>query len=213
MAGGGELELAEEDVLRFLAERGGSAGVEEVAEEVGDRELAGRVVERLSSRGLLRLEGGRLVLTGEGRRLASGLLRVHREAEELASRFMPSRGHLVAHSVEHFPESLRVLEAIRPSRVVPLSLLPPGGSGYVVAVGDPRPRLLARLVGVGVVPGRRIRVVARLPSVLVVEVGASGRVAALDRDLAGRVLVAPVGVVGGGGEEDTAGGAAERGEE
>ena len=191
-----EERIAREDILRLLGEKGGEAREEDVAREVGDAELASRVIANLVKEGLLEKSGSRLVLTEKGRGEAENLLHLHREAERLLARL--GEPHEAAHAVEHFGEALRVLRRLPLSRAVSLTELPVGGSGYVVAVRHPLPRVIARLVGAGVVPGRRVRVAARLPTVVLVEVGASGRLVALDRRLAESVLVVPLGSGGGG---------------
>ena len=192
-----EERIAREDVLRLLGEKGGEAREEEAVKELGDPELASRVVEGLEKEGLVEKRGGgRIALTQKGRREAEALLRLHREAERLLARL--GEPHEAAHTVEHFGDALRVLRRLPLSQAVALAELPVGASGYVVAVRHPLPRVIARLVGAGVVPGRRVRVAARLPTVVLVEVGASGRLVALDRRLAEGVLVAPVGSGGGG---------------
>jgi len=192
--GGEELaeRLAVEDVLRLLGERGGRAGLREVVAEIGDVELAARTVERLAAEGLVERRGSVVALTELGARRARGLLEAHRRAEELAAASI--RGvepHLLAHCLEHFPEAVGVFERLAGGRPVRLVELPRGASGYVVAVERPSPRLLARLIGAGLVPGRRVRVFARAPAVVLVLVGSAGRLVALGRRVAEAVLVVP----------------------
>ncbi len=193
MCGGEGVEerLAVEDVLRFLGERGGEAGLREVARELGDVELAARTVERLEREGLVERRGGAVVLTEPGARRARAVLEAHRRAERLAAALGGVEPHVVAHCVEHFPGALEALERVTGGGLARLAELPRGASGYVVAVERPTPRLLARLIGAGLVPGRRVRVFAHAPGVVLLLVGSAGRLVAVDRRVAGSVLVAP----------------------
>lgn len=188
--GGVAERFAADDVLRFLGEKGASS-IESVVEEVGDRDLALTALESLERRGLVRRRGDRVELTREGRERARAILEPHVVAERIASRLGGVEPHVVAHCLEHFPESIRLLERLRPRRPVRLVELPRGAWGYVIGIVYPRPRILARLLGAGVVPGRRVGVFASTPAAVLVIVGSSGRLVALDRRIAEAVLVAP----------------------
>ncbi len=182
-----EERIAREDALRYLMEAGGEADLSEVVVELGDRELAERIVEELAAEGLVERRGSRLRLTGRGVGEAERLLERHRLLEKLLSRYF-SEPHRLAHSLEHVELDSRLLERLLEAGYrCRLSDLKPGDSGRVLALLEPSPRLEARLYGVGLMPGRRFRVLARLPGVVVVEVG--GRMAALDESVAGKVLV------------------------
>jgi len=96
----------------------------------------------------------------------------------------------VAHALEHLELSPEFLEKVLgPGRLRRLTDLKPGEEARVAVVLEHRPRLLARLYGVGVAPGRRIRLLGRGPGFLVVETGVEARPAVLDVDVASRVLV------------------------
>lgn len=184
-----EERVAREDVLRLLRERGGRAGVDEVYREVG--ELAEAAVRRLEREGLVRRRGGTVELTVEGSRAAEEVYRRHVEVEERLKRVLRGvNAHDIAHFAEHLDVDPGMLEKLAScGRIVTLDRLGKGGTGRILGVLGSKPQLVARLYGVGLLPGRRVRVLARGGNVVVVEVGGEGRVAALDADVASRVLV------------------------
>ncbi|MEB2836903.1 MAG: FeoA domain-containing protein [Desulfurococcales archaeon] len=191
---GRERRIAREDVLRLLRERGGSASMGEVAEELGDEGLAGEVVGELAGEGLVERSGDRVSLTPRGEAEAEEVHRRHVEAERLlveAGLVGEAEAHRAAHALEHLPVDLeRILAEARGRRVETLYSLEPGASGRVVAILAAEPRILSRLYGVGILPGRPVRLVSKTGSLVVVETGAEARLAALDAGVAKRILVA-----------------------
>ena len=183
-------QIAADDVLRLLGEQGPSS-ISSVVEEVGDRELAFSALESLEKEGLIRTSGDRIELTGKGKEKANALLVSHVTAEKLASRLGSGEPHVIAHCLEHFPESIKLLERLGSRSLVGLVQLPRGAWGYVVGILYPTPRILARLLGAGVVPGRRITLFASTPAAVLVIVGSSGRLIALDRRIAKAIFVVP----------------------
>ena len=181
--------LAKEDVLRHLAERGGESTLDEIVKDIGDEALAASMVEELAREGLVERSDSRVWLTRAGERASEQLLRRHRESEEALRRLLGGHAHLAAHSLEHLGlDTSKLLSSIRELRR--LTELGKGAVARIVAVLEPNPRLLARLYGVGVVPGRRVRVLTNAGGLVVVE-SSGGRLAALDSKAAEKVLVAP----------------------
>ncbi|BEP16861.1 hypothetical protein PYJP_02130 [Pyrofollis japonicus] len=178
------LKIAREDVLRLAMEKGGSASVEDIAKEVGDRELADKAIESLTREGLIEKKDGIVSLTSSGRRFAENIFRKHSLVEAMA------KDHRIAHFLEHIDvEPGTIREFVSRGKFRRLTELSISSTGRVIAVTDPRPSLVARVYGVGLLPGRRVRVVARSRGLVVLEVGSEARVVALDEDIAGKVLV------------------------
>ena len=180
--------LAREDVLRHLAEKGGTSSMDEIARDLGDQELAAAAVESLSRQGLVERRGRLVRLTDAGAREAEAVLRRHRAAEEAFKKLLGAgEAHVAAHSLEHL--GVDVARLLRPGgHVARLSELERGSIARILAVLTPNPTMLARLYGVGIVPGRRVRVLSRAGGLVIVDAG-GGRLAALDVDAARNVLV------------------------
>lgn len=178
-----EERIARDDVLRFLAEHGGSAKTDEVRSEVGDSELADTAIDFLTEGGLVEGGEGKVKLTETGWREGREALRRHEQLEEILG------GHSMAHALEHLelkPEQMMRIASI--GRLTPLSELREGEEAVVVFPKTNNPRMLARLFGIGLVPGARLIVMSRkLGSVIVV---VRNVLAAVDRDTAGLVMVA-----------------------
>jgi Fe2+ transport system protein FeoA len=181
-------DIAFEDVVRFLREQGPSSR-ERVAEEVGERELAEKVIGRLFREELVEEREGRLRLTGRGERIADEIYARHRALEELLRGYV-SDAHAAAHFAEHSGIDAGELgKIVGRGAVAPLTSLRVGGEARILAVLDPRPSIVARVFGVGLLPGRRVRVVARAGGLVLLEAGAEARVVALDEDIARKIYV------------------------
>jgi len=188
--------VAREDVLRFIHERGGRASLQEIGGELGSSEAAARAVGELERMGLVSIEDDMVSLTEKGRGEALEVYRRHVEAERLLERLLPrDQVHRAAHYMERMPQLSRELVEyiVSRGRAVRLTELERGAEARVLAVLDPRPEIVARLYGVGLLPGRRVRLLARGPHVYLLEVGSEGRVAAVDDSVASQVIVVPEG--------------------
>jgi Fe2+ transport system protein FeoA/predicted transcriptional regulator len=183
-----EEKIARDDVLRFLRERDGIADKRDVISEVGERELAEKVIKKLTGEGLVRSVNDKLELTREGVKAVEQVYKRHIIIENMLKN-INNRGHLIAHFIEHIDIEPSELEKILSRGITSLSSLKTGDVGRIIAVLDPRPSIIARIYGVGLLPGRRIRVLSRTRGIVVVEVGSEARVVAIDNDIASKVLV------------------------
>ena len=172
-----------------------------------------RELERL---GLVRLDGGRVQLTGEGEQRASLVVRRHRLAERLFSDLLAldaEHTEQQACEFEHVlsPEATDSVcallghppacphgKAIPPGAccaafthtikplVTGLPSLPIGAKGKIVFVAPRWADRMDRLAGLGVVPGTEVRLTQRAPSV-VIEAGET--TLALDPEVAAEIFV------------------------
>lgn len=172
-----------------------------------------RELERL---GLVRLDGGRVSLTGEGEQRAALVVRRHRLAERLFSDLLaldPEQTEQQACEFEHVlsPEATDSVctllghppacphgKAIPPGPccaafartikplVTGLASLPLGAKGKIVFVAPRWADRMDRLASLGVVPGTEIRLTQRSPSV-VIEAGET--TLALDPEVAAEIFV------------------------
>lgn len=92
-----------------------------------------------------------------------GRVEAERLLEKLLSR---EHAHPAAHYIEHAPQVSRELIEYLGSRgrTARLTELSRGVDARILAVLEPRPELVARLYGVGLLPGRRVRILVRAPT-------------------------------------------------
>ena len=156
----------------------------------GSLELSGnrtaKLLDRLEELGLVRSDGGRYLLTTEGRTYALRVIRIHRLWESYLSEetgLDASEWHTKAEIREHrtTPEQAEALAArmgfprydphgdpiptpggeIAPLRGVPVTDLALGKLAEVVHVEDEPPAVYAQLVAAGLQQGTRLRVLER----------------------------------------------------
>ncbi len=175
------------------------------------------MLKRLSEQGVVDYEAFRgATLTPAGQRVALEVLRHHRLLETYLSEALGvpwDRIHAEAEVLEHhISEELetRIAAALgdperdphgdpipRPDlsvadeRGAPLTSLEPGQRSTVTRVSDSRPDMLRYLEARGIVPGARVRLVARDPFGGGIQVSVAGTTHTLGEDLGRRVLTLP----------------------
>jgi DtxR family Mn-dependent transcriptional regulator len=200
----------------------GRSDVETVLSHVFEGHAEGKAPEdfrELERMGLVRLDGSRVTLTGEGEERAALVVRRHRLAERLFSDLLaldPEQTEQQACEFEHVlsPEATDSVctllghppacphgKAIPPgaccaafTRVIKplvtgLASLPLGAKGKIVFVAPRWADRMDRLAGLGVVPGTEVRLTQRSPSV-VIEAGET--TLALDPEVAAEIFVKAV---------------------
>ncbi|NJE48223.1 FeoA domain-containing protein [Thermococcus sp. 9N3] len=170
------IEILMEDILRLAKEKGSPPTVEDIVVDSGvTKEEVREAVKELEKKGLAKAEGDRIILTREGERAAEVIYNYHRTVEKLF-------GHSTAHSLEHMGDRISYLE--KAGRAKPLTEFKEGTEGVMVFMDIENPKVIARLMGVGLIPGTRFRVV-RSGNVYVLETG--GRVVVIDRNVAEKI--------------------------
>ena len=165
----------EEDVLRLLIERAlDSTDVErgQLSDELclssHDSSL---LLSKLEAKGWLRTDGAKLSLTPIGTEVARDLLDRHQTAERFFNEILGEprdAAHAAAEKLEHVI-SQQALEELKESLArargaTPLTDLLPGEGGTIVAVRDPGGKSFSRLMGMGLSPGARLKLIGRLPN-------------------------------------------------
>jgi DtxR family Mn-dependent transcriptional regulator len=197
----------------------GRSEVESVLAHAYEGHAEGKAPEdfqELEQIGLVRVDSGRVTLTGEGERRAALVVRRHRLAERLFTDLLaldPEHTEQQACEFEHVlsPEATDSVctllghppacphgKAIPPGEccaafsrsikplVTGLASLPLGARGKIVFVAPRWADRMDRLAGLGVVPGSEIRLTQRSPSV-VIEAGET--TLALDPEVAAEIFV------------------------
>jgi Mn-dependent DtxR family transcriptional regulator len=181
------LDIAKEDVMRFLREVDGSATLSSIIEEIGEEDLAKRAVGELRSEGMIHVSGNKVTLSEKGRDLAERLYRIHSSLEEILSDVVDNP-HEAAHSIEHVVTDAERIAILR-GKVTSLASLKRGEEARILAILEKRPSVLSRLYGVGVLPGRKVKVLVLSRDFVVVQLGLGGRLATIDRGVAERIVV------------------------
>ena len=165
----------EEDVLRLLLEH--ASGEEPLQEAFLQKKLVlpqkelSALLSALKARGLLREADAGLFLTPAGVKIARDLLDRHETAErffmEVLGEPLPS-AHAAAEQLEHAisQQALKELkEALqRTQGAVLLSDLSIGDAGTLVVIKDPGEKTFARMMGIGLYPGTKLRVIRKMPN-------------------------------------------------
>lgn len=165
----------EEDILRLLLEH--ASGEESLQEAFLQKKLVlpqkelSALLSELKARGLLRETGTGLSLTPTGIRIARDLLDRHETAERFFMEVLGeplSSAHAAAEQLEHAisQQALKELkEALRRTQgAVLLSDLSPGDEGTLIAIKDPGEKTFARMMGIGLYPGTKLRVAGKMPN-------------------------------------------------
>jgi len=181
------LQIAKEDVLRFLREMNGDASRNSIYQEIGEKELAERAINELLHEGLLNVKDDKVALSKDGRKEAEKLYRIHSSLEEILKEFV-DEPHKAAHSMEHVVTDVKGLRMLR-GRTLPLSKLKRNEEARILTVLEKRPTLLSRLYGVGIIPGRKIRTITLARDFILVLIGLGNRVVSIDKDVAKKIVV------------------------
>jgi Fe2+ transport system protein FeoA/predicted transcriptional regulator len=186
------LRIAVEDILRFLKEAGGKTDYQETIREIGEEELAEEAINQLIHKDMIRRVNGKLELTEKGRLEADRIYDLHATIEKNLSRITglsPIERHLIAHSIEHLAlDKHFILKLIRPplKRLIEVR---EDEEVRIIAILDPRPSILSRLFGLGLLPGRKVRIISRSPGLYIVNVSGGLGLVAIDYEVAAKILV------------------------
>ena len=186
-------------MLRLLIERAlDSTDVErgQLSDELGlSSHDSSLLLSKLEAKGWLRTDGAKLSLTPIGTEVARDLLDRHQTAERFFNEILGEprdAAHAAAEKLEHVI-SQQALEELKESLArargaTPLTDLLPGEGGTIVAVRDPGGKSFSRLMGMGLSPGARLKLIGRLPNgAAIVEI--NGGKAAIATEIARAIFV------------------------
>lgn len=183
------LGTVQEDILRMLSEHAGEATLEAIREDVSSPEVDSALAE-LTQQKLVELQADTLRLTTSGQEIGDLLLDKHLAVEEhFELTRTKEEAHRAAHLLEH-RVSLAVIEGmeqVASHQREGISLRGLGTTEGLVADIGLEGEMFERLISMGICPGRKIRVRAELPHVIVVEIG--GKLLAIEKDIAERIEV------------------------
>ena len=170
-------EILMEDILRLAKEKGSPPDFKDVIKDSKvTREEVEEAVRELERKNLARREGDKIVLTEEGEEAAEVIYTYHRTVEKIF-------GHKVAHSFEHMGDRISYIE--KAVSAVPLTAFEEGEEGILASMEVENPKAIARLMGVGLLPGKRFRVIKAGKDLIVLDV--SGKLVMIDSWISERV--------------------------
>ena len=166
-------DILMEDILRLAKEKGSSPTFKDVMEDSGvTREEVGEAVKELERKKLVKREGENIVLTKEGEKTADVIYNYHKTVEKLF-------GHKTAHSFEHMADKVKYLELAKKS--IPLVNFKEGEEGVLINMKVKNPKIIARLIGIGLVPGTKFKIIKVRDNIVVLDI--SGRLVMIDKKL------------------------------
>ena len=185
-------KIIREDILRLLGEKGDSSIDEVKAEAEASEQLISNVLDELKRENLVYLEGEVVKLTNKGIRESEYILKRHLALEKLFRKlFGEEKAHYKAHMWEHHisDEMIRKIADIDITHVKKLSLEDIQSSEEVL-IADIEildNNLIAKAIGIGILPGVKVSVIYRTPDYVVICIGSKKIV--LDDDIAKKVIV------------------------
>ncbi|NJF24625.1 FeoA domain-containing protein [Thermococcus sp. Bubb.Bath] len=167
-----------EDILRLAKEKGEPPKVRDVMEDskVGEEDVKSAVKE-MEELGLANFRDGQILLTDKGEKTAEVIYNYHKTVERLF-------GHGTAHVFEHMGDRVSYLQRAESAR--PLEELPEGEEHVLVSMNVENPKVIARLLGVGLSPGSVFRIIRKRKDAIILEV--NGRLVIIDGELSKRLF-------------------------
>ncbi len=200
-----------EDIIRDLW-----IAINENKKEVSINDVDAYILKELEKQGFIEIQGNKLRLTNKGEELGRKIIRLHRLTERLLFDILGMEEEIyekTACNLEHviteeLEEAICTLlghpkicphgKPIPPGKccinheklvkrvVYPLNELFPGDEGKLSYIYSRNPGLINRLMSLGLIPGRRIKVLKKFPS-YIVQVGNTQ--IALDEEIAKNIYV------------------------
>ncbi len=171
------IKILIEDILRLYKEKGRPLKLKEIEEDTKlETDDLSEGLKELRKRKLAELRGDTLYLTPEGEAIAQSIYDYHKAMEALFP-------HEIAHSMEHLSEGERERAKSLSRDSKPIDEI--DGEGIISSIEIENPKLLARVIGIGLTPGSKFKVIKVRDDVVIVNLG--GRLVAIDRSLSRRV--------------------------
>ena len=147
-------------------------------------------LEELKKEGLIKTEGNFIKLTKEGQRKSEIILRRHLILEDYFKKTLNEKvAHRRAHILEHYvsEEVIRNLKKLSTFKKKGISLLKfKKKEGFITDISLSI-KLFERLVSMGICPGKKIRIINRLPDGLIIKI--NNKKFVLDKNVAKEVKV------------------------
>ncbi len=168
-----------EDILRLAKEKNNPT-IEDVIEDskVGKEDVK-EAIKELENKDLINFKKGEIILTEKGEKAAEIIYNYHKMVENIF-------GHRTAHSLEHL--SGRYIEEAKTlgKNAVPINKFEEGEEGMIALLEIENPRILSRIMGVGISIGKKFSIIKIRKDGIILEI--DGRLIILDRELEKYIL-------------------------
>lgn len=179
------LEIVKVNILRVLIEETcGSKAISKVRElskeliipeswEKNPDEFFLEGLNELQKEGLIHVQDDKITITEDGMILAEKILNYHKVIEDYFKRdFNEDDAHKIAHILEHYiskevVENMKMISELE-GFGVPLSEFS-SSEGIITRLSFDEPQLFERIISMGVCPGQRITIIARVGIGLIVK--------------------------------------------
>ena len=198
------LEIAKENILRVLIEETpGFEELEMIAELMKEKiipeswdkkpaEFFSKGIMELEKDDCIKIEDKKISLTSKGRERGNKVYEDHQVIENLFMQdFDEEKAHVFAHILEHLIskeviENMKKIDELK-GHGIPLTEFP-STEGIITQLQIEDGQLLERIISMGVCPGQRIQIIARLKAGIVVKLKHTQL--AIDKDIAKGIMVA-----------------------
>ncbi len=170
-------EILMEDILRLIKEKKSAPSIRDVIEDTKvSKSAVKETIKALEGKKLVKMDKGKITLTEKGDEIAEAIYNYHRATEKLF-------GHKVAHSFEHMRDKSNYLKDA--SHSTPLDSFEEEEEGVIVGMEVENPKVLSRLMGIGLVPGIKFKIVKNSGDMIVLNIGE--RLIMVDHTTSGRI--------------------------
>ncbi len=168
------LRIIKEDILRVLAEKGKRIPLSLLKAKIKVfPPFLTKALEELKRERMIKTEGSFIELTKEGQKRAEIILRRHLLLEDYFKKTLNEKvAHRRAHILEHYvsEEVIRNLKKLFTFKKKGISLIDfKKKEGFITDI-NLNIKLFERLVSMGICPGRKIRIINRVPDGLIIRV-------------------------------------------
>ena len=178
------------DILRLLREKNSSLSIKEIMDDTNvDKYESQKAVKTMEKQGLVKFENNNVSITKKGSQKAESLYKTHKIIENFLGG--GEHAHIIAHTLEHIlsDEKVEDIKEIlgRKKNAIELSSVESGFKGIIIAVEEKDPKIIARLLGLGILPGNEFKIIKKRKDSLILFI--NGRMAVIDTNLCRKIFV------------------------
>ncbi len=150
------LRILIDDILRLSREKNRPVSIKEIVDETNvDREDVRDAINEMEKEGLAEYKE-KVLLTDKGKTRANVLFRRHETIEKF---FGGKEAHKIAHSLEHFEDKdIEYMKEMVEGKKESLKNFKEGMEGIIAASTISNPKIISRLIGVGMAPASHFKV-------------------------------------------------------
>lgn len=146
-----------DDILRLSKEKNKPISIDEIIDETSiERKEALNAINEMKRDGLIKFDKN-VSLTKKGMERADRVYERHKIIEEF---FGGKEAHEIAHSLEHFlkKEDIESMKSMLNKKRYNLKKFGEGEKGIIVASTIKNPKIISRLIGIGIAPASAFRI-------------------------------------------------------